>query len=133
GRQVAQQLGLGTSIDAAPELACDANTQLPTVSLSSPANGQSLQGEIQVQGQVSAPVNFNRWQLEIAPQGTTNYQVLPGFPQTAQQTAPNSVLMTWNTTTDPNVNYTLRLTVVSNDGGFIFRSVNIQINNPLTT
>lgn len=133
GRQVAQQLGLGTSIDAAPELACDANTQLPTVSLSSPANGQSLQGEIQVQGQVSAPVNFNRWQLEIAPQGTTNYQVLPGFPQTAQQTAPNSVLMTWDTTTVPNGNYTLRLTVVSNDGGFIFRSVNIQINNPLPT
>ena len=123
GRQVAQQLGLGTSIDAAPELACDPNTQSYRHLTAPPTARACRRGS--GTGQVSAPVNSTAGSWKSR-QGTANYQVCR-LPQTAQQTA-QLVLMTWihavpmATTRAP--------VVISNDGGFIFRSVNIQINNP---
>ncbi|MBK8139144.1 MAG: transglycosylase domain-containing protein [Chloroflexi bacterium] len=133
GRNTSQRLGLGSDPQAAPTAECDLNTQLPTASLTSPGNQQTLLGEVPIVGQVSVPVNFNRWQLEFAPQGSAQYQMLPGFPQQIQQPNVNSQLALWDTRTIPNGVYSLRMTVISNDGGYVYRGANVAINNPLPT
>lgn len=133
GRATAQRLGLGTTVEALPTDFCDQTTQYPTVGLSSPTNGQVLVGDVPIMGQVNVPANLNRWMLEIAPQGSTQFQTLQGVSQQAAVPEPNSTLATWDTTAMPNGNYTIRLSVYSNNGGVIYRSVTVQINNPLPT
>lgn len=133
GRNTAQRLGLGSDPQAAPTTECDVNTQLPIANIVSPANQQTVMGEVPIIGQVQVPANFNRWQLEFAPQGSAQYQLLPGFPQQAQQPNANSQIATWDTRTIPNGVYSLRMAVISNDGGYVYRGVNIAVNNPLPT
>lgn len=133
GRNLANQLGIGQNIAALPTSECDQNTQLPTVVINSPTAGQSLVGQVQITGQVSAPADFNRYTLEIAPQGTQNFTALPGFPTSSQQTTPGGVLGTWDTNTVTSGGYTLRLTAFSSNGGYVRRSVDVVVNNPTPT
>lgn len=132
GRPTAQRLGLPAVIESPPVASCDVNTQTPTANIVSPSPNQTLQGEVPIIGQVSAPANFNRYQMEYAPLNSTNFQTIGGFSQ-QQQPNPNSTLATWDTTTVPNGQYTLRLTVFSNEGGFIYRTVMVTVDNPLPT
>jgi hypothetical protein len=133
GRTYAQRIGLGTGVSGLPTAECDASTQIPTVEITAPGSGAQVQGEIQIIGQVAAPINFNRYDMEIAPVGTSSFQRLSGFPVNQQQPNPGSVLGTLDTRTIPNGTYTLRLSVYSNEGGFIYRTVDFVINNPTPT
>jgi hypothetical protein len=133
GRPYAQRIGLTENFASLPIAECDQNSVLPQVNLTSPVQGQEVIGNITVQGQVNAPANFNRYQLEVAPAGTQNFRMLPGFPQSAQQPNPSSILGTWDTTTLPNGQYQLRLSVIANDGGYLNRQVIVNVNNPPPT
>ncbi|MBC8170198.1 MAG: transglycosylase domain-containing protein [Anaerolineae bacterium] len=132
GRPTAQRLGLPAVIESPPTAACDVNTQIPSANIASPVPNQTLQGQVSILGQVSAPANFNRYQVEYAPINTQNFQTIGGFSQ-QQQPNPNSLLATWDTVNVPNGQYTLRLTVFSNEGGFVYRSVMVNLDNPLPT
>jgi membrane peptidoglycan carboxypeptidase len=133
GRPFAQRIGLNENFSSLPIAECDQNTVLPQVNITSPVQGQEVIGNVTVQGQVNAPANFNRYQLEIAPAGAQNFQMLPGFPQQTQQPNPNSILGTWDTTRIPNGQYQLRLSVVAADGGYMNRQVIVNVNNPPPT
>ncbi len=128
GRAYAQRIGLPQNIVPRPTLGCDVNTLLPTAVISSPVPNQPYQGQIDINGQVSAPPNFNRYTLEFAPVNTQNWQ--PITTSNVQQPMPNSVLGNWDTTAVPDGQYALRLGVFSNEGGFVFRTVTINVDNP---
>jgi membrane peptidoglycan carboxypeptidase len=133
GRSLAQRLGFSGVVTPLPSSECDQNTQFPTVSLSSPTPGQTVLGQVQILGQVSAAADFNRFTLEIAPQGSTTFTALAGFPTSSQQPTPGGLLATWDTTTVPSGNYTLRLTAISTTGGYLQRSVQVTVANPTPT
>lgn len=137
GAAYARRIGLPDSFTVLPLPACDVNTVVPQASITSPVQGQEVIGNIAILGQVNAPPNFSRYQLEVAP-GTQGgqFRVLPGFPQTIQQPNPNATLGTWDTTLEgqfPNGQYRLRLSVIAQDGGYIQRTVVVNVNNPIPT
>ncbi len=137
GAAFAQRIGLPSGFPTLPLAACDVNTVVPQASITSPVQGQEVIGNISILGQVNAPPNFSRYQLEVAP-GTQGgqFRVLPGFPQTIQQPNPNSTLGTWDTTLAgqfPNGQYRLRLSVIAQDGGYVNRTVVVNVNNPVPT
>lgn len=131
GQAFAQRIGLPRDFEALPLPACSQPIPL-TVELTTPANGQVIVGEITVRGQISAPPNFNRYQLEISPAGQDAFRPLPGFPQTSQQPAPDSPIGVWNTE-GLNGEYQIRLIAFSNEGGFVSRTNTVTINNPTPT
>lgn len=132
GRATAQRLGLPADLRGLPPGACDANTQLPVVNLTFPANGQEVIGPIDIRGQVTAPANFARYQVEYAPVNTDAFTIIGNFnPQ--QQPIPDGVLAQWDTRTVPNGDYRLRVAVFSIEGGFIYREITVRVNNPLPT
>jgi len=130
GNAYAQRVGLVVPIAPPPTASCDANTPIPVGAISSPAGGVTIQGVVAVLGQVNAP-NFGRYQLEYAPAGTENYQII-GSPMTATQPNANSTLGQWDTRTVSNGSYNLRLTVFANNSynGFITFTTPVTINNP---
>lgn len=130
---VATSLGFTANIEAPPTSACDINSITPLASITSPTNGAEVMGEIQILGQVSAADKFSRYELAFAPVGQNNFRLLPGFPINVQQPSPNSQLGTWDTRTVQNGQYQLRLTVIATDGGFVTRTITVNVNNPIPT
>jgi membrane peptidoglycan carboxypeptidase len=130
GRAYAQRIGLPETIISRPTAGCDVNTVLPTANVTGPTPNQSIQGPIDILGQVSAP-NLNRYTLEYAPLNTQSWVQIST--SNVAQPIPNSVLGRWDTTPIANGQYTLRLGVFSNEGGFVYRTVPVVINNPTPT
>src|SRR5690606_22225618 len=130
GAAYAQSIGLQTPVEQAPTGQCQPGQQLPQVHLSSPTQGQQVVGVVQFIGQVQAP-NFNRYQIEIAPIGSPeNFTIVSG-PTTTQQ--PNGVLGEWDSSTVPNGVYLIRLAAFANDGGYIYRVIQVGVNNVAPT
>lgn len=130
GQAFAQQNGLTGLSGTTPPAACSVNTQNPILALTSPTQGQSLQGNINVTGTVQA-VNFQQYSLDMAPaEQPNNFSVV--FGPTNQQVQ-NNVLGSIDTTRFPNGSYILRLAVYSTSNGYAYRTVQIVINNPLPT
>ena len=83
-------------------------------------------------GQVSAQ-GFNRYQLEYASVADPeNFTIFEG-PVATQHPNANSMLGTWDTTQLFNGDYFLRLAVFSADGGYLYRTEMVKVNNPLPT
>lgn len=133
GNAYAQRVGLVVPIAPPPTAACDANTPIPVGVISSPAGGVTIQGVVSILGQVNAP-DFGRYQLEFAPAGTENYQII-GMPITTAQPNANSILGQWDTRMVANGNYNLRLTVFANNAynGFITFTTPVTVSNPAAT
>lgn len=133
GNAYAQRVGLIVPIAPPPSASCDANTPIPVGAISSPAGGVTIQGVVSILGQVNAP-DFGRYQVEFAPAGTENYQII-GTPSTTLQANANSTLGQWDTRTVGNGNYNLRLTVFANNAynGFITFITPVTVNNPPAT
>jgi membrane peptidoglycan carboxypeptidase len=131
GRPVAQRLALPTPVRSVPQGACDQNTIVPTANITNPPSGATVQEIVQITGQVSAPANFNRYELAYAPVNSNNYASIGSF--NTQQTNPNSILAQWDTRGVPDGQYNLRLIVFSNDNGFVNRVIPINIDNPEPT
>jgi membrane peptidoglycan carboxypeptidase len=130
GAAYAQSIGLETPVEQAPTGQCQPGQQLPQVRMSSPTEGQQVQGIVPITGQVQAP-NFNRYQIEVATINSPDDFVIVSGPTAAQQ--PNGTLGQWDTTTVPNGVYRLRLAVFANDGGYIYKVIQIGVNNVAPT
>lgn len=125
GQVVAQQLGLPTPLEPVPQGECPAQQQ-PNIRITSPTDGQQVSGTINITGIVSA-LDFNRYQIELAPVGQDTFAIIS--PVNTSQVPNNGTLLQWNTTTVPNGIYRLRLAAFANNGGFIYKIVQIGVNN----
>ncbi|GAB4511639.1 MAG: hypothetical protein OHK0046_09990 [Anaerolineae bacterium] len=135
GRTVATRFNLTNPVIEAPEQRCDLNTPQPIANIASPNGGQIVQNTVPIQGQVSAS-DFQRYEIQVAPAGTQNFQpiLIDGQPfSTIQQPNPGATLATWDTRTIPNGDYTLRLGVFSQQGGFLYRTYQVTVANPQPT
>lgn len=131
GQAYARRVGLTPPVNPVPDRACDQSTPIPVARISNPSGGQTVMGTVTVNGQVNAE-GFNRYQLEVAAAGSNDYRSVAPVSQ-QQQPEANSVLGTWDTTTFPNGDYTLRLAVFANNGGYVFRTVAVRVDNPEPT
>lgn len=130
GQAYANQIGLPRPVQIAPSQACTLNTPIPVARLSAPGGGQTVQGVVQIRGQVSAD-GFNRFQLEYANLAQPDVFFPITGPFTQQQPAADSNIATWDTLGVPNGAYVIRLAVFSNTGGFLYRTVQpVTVNNP---
>jgi len=134
GQQYARAVELTTPVQQVPTAACTLNTTIPTVNMTRPVPNEQVQGNAYaIVGQVAAEA-FARYEFQYAPVNTDSFVAVPGITAvTQQQTTPGSTLATWDTTQIPNGQYTLRLAVFSQNNGFLYRDVPIQVNNPLPT
>ncbi|MCS6835993.1 MAG: transglycosylase domain-containing protein [Anaerolineae bacterium] len=127
GRAWAQRVGLPANAQPIPAQECQQGQTFPTIILNAPGpEGQPLSGTVTITGQVTA-TDFARFDLEFAPANSANFQRI--VTNTQQFPTPGSTLATWDTTAVPNGTYTLRLAAYSTRGGFIFRTVNVTLNN----
>ncbi len=129
GQAYARSIGLPVPVQPIPANECQQGQALPQAGLSSPPNGATLIGVVQLAGTVQAP-NFNRFQVEIAPANTNNFQIIAG---PYNQQVNGQIFGEWNTTNAPNGTYTMRLAVFANDGGFAYRTIQVNVNNPPPT
>lgn len=131
GRPTANLMGLPQTVLPLPTAACDLNTDLPVARIASPAEGSTLTGTVTILGAASAS-SFDSYQLEYAPSGSNNFTLIAG-PVRTQQPNQNSTLGEWNTTTVPNGQYTLRMTMNSQSGGFVRHAITVNVQNPTPT
>jgi hypothetical protein len=90
--------------------------QTPTPSITSPQNGETLRGQIQILGSMDAP-NFAS--AEIGFQFASDVADTWFSIQTFSQPIPDSALAVWDTTSVTDGDYKLRLRVYLQDGTFI--------------
>jgi membrane peptidoglycan carboxypeptidase len=132
GNQYAQRVGIPLPAEAPPTQACDVGTVIPSAAIIQPQGGQTVQGTLPIVGQVGAN-EFGRYEIQFAPANTESFQTIT----TATQPQPNAgaTLATWDTTSVPNGQYTIRLAVFANNAnnGFVYRTVSVNVNNPLPT
>lgn len=126
GRSWAQRVGLPTDARPMPMQECQQGQTFPTVLLNSPTDNLSVSGTLTITGQISA-ADFARFDIEFAPQNSANFIRIASSNQ--QYPSAGSTLTTWDTTAIPNGIYTLRLAAYSVRNGYIFRTVNVQVNN----
>jgi membrane peptidoglycan carboxypeptidase len=131
GQPTAARLGLPIPFEIAPQGACDLNTDVPIARINFPPENQTVMGNVQVTGSATAsPQSFSRYQLEVAPVGSDTFTIIHGPVTTAQ---PSGVLGTWDTTDFTNGPYILRLAMFAQNGGYLYRTVTVNVNNPLPT
>ncbi len=133
GAADAQRLGIATgTVTTVPTDVCSVNTEVPIARILSPTEGQVITtGPTQVVGTASASQTFNRYQLEYASAAQPTVFTIIGGPVTTPQNS--GVLGTWNTQQMPNGAYILRLAMFSNSGGYLYRTVNVNIVNAVPT
>jgi len=129
GAADAQRLGITTgTVTSVPTDVCSVNTEVPIARILSPTEGQVITtGPIQVFGTASATQTFNRYQIEYASATQPTVFTIIGGPLTTAQNS--GVLGTWNTQQLPTGAYILRLAMFSNSGGYLYRTVNVNIVN----
>ncbi len=123
GRAYAQANSLPTN--APPTGECAVGQIIPQVGLSAPTDGATVTETVSFVGTVQAD-QFNRYQIEIAPVGSNEYRIIAGPYATQGQ---NIELGRWDSRNVTNGQYVVRLAVFSNQGGFIYRTITILINN----
>lgn len=134
GQAWARRLGLPLPMQPPPSGACELGTTIPTARIIDPFENKTVEGVISITGQVAAsPQEFSRYQLEYADVNAPTTFRLIGEAHTEQQPNAGSVLGTWDTRTVPNGTYILRLAVFSNSGGYLYRTVRINVNNVAPT
>lgn len=134
GQAYARRLGLPLPFEVAPTSECALGSIIPTARIVDPFDNKTVSGLVNITGQVSAnPQEFNRYQLEFASaQSPDAFQPIGQF-STQQQPNAGAPLGTWDTTAIPNGTYILRLTMISNAGGYLHRTVTVNVNNVLPT
>ncbi len=102
-----------------------AQAAIPPV-ITSPTEGQVLQGQVQVNGVTDIP-NFASAELDFGydPDPTGTWFIL----QSGLQPVAGALLATWDTTTITDGNYVLRLRVVLLDGSAQDASVKVSVRN----
>ncbi len=133
GAADAQRFGINTgTVTTVPTDVCSVNTEVPIARILSPTEGQVITtGPTQIFGTASATQTFNRFQLEYASAVQPTVFTIIGAPSTTPQNS--GLLATWNTQQLPNGAYILRLAMFSNSGGYLYRTVNVNIVNAVPT
>ena len=110
--------------------------QDPAFSISSPQPGETLRGQIQIQGRMEAP-NFSSAELAFTFDASASDPAASWFPiQTFPQPVTNPAIAVWDTTAITDGNYALRLRVFLQDGTFqdvLVNDLRIRNNEPLPT
>jgi membrane peptidoglycan carboxypeptidase len=132
GKNILTQLGISFQLEPRPTQSCQTGTVLPTVRIMSPSSDVVVKETVVITGQISAQ-NMNHWQLSVSPQNANSFTQITESARTDLVPNPNSTLGEWNSRGIENGFYTLRLEVYANDGGFIYRDINIVVNNPPAT
>ena len=129
GQAYAESMGLSLPASPPPTGACIQGQGLPVVSVSAPNAGAVLRGLVEIRGQAQAP-DFSHYELLFAraDQPESFQPISASLVQIPQH---GGLLGTWDTASIPTGSYTLRLLVTSTEGGFIERSLNVLIDNPL--
>ena len=115
GQAWAGERGIAVPLQPVPTQGCGPDTRPATVNISSPVNGQSVGGLVEVYGTVFMP-RFNRYQLEYAVGSNPLAWGIADGPYTTQPTG-NVRLAVWNTQGLPPGLYTLRILVIDSQGG----------------
>jgi membrane peptidoglycan carboxypeptidase len=130
GAQYAESVGIELPVRSVPTTFCEFGSPIPVVNVFEPQGGQTIQSRTEIKGQVSAQ-NFHRYQIEFAPlTDPENFAMIEG-PIYTQYADPNSTLGWWDTTQVENGDYILRLAVFSTDGGYLYRTAMVRVNNPM--
>jgi membrane peptidoglycan carboxypeptidase len=127
GQQFLTLLGLPRDLSAAPQGECQQGQALPTIRLNFPTQGAVVTGDSVITGQISAP-DLQRWELQLAPAGTDNFTPITQA-NTQQIPTAGTQLASWNSRSVTNGSYTLRLAAYSASGGYIFRDVQVVVDN----
>jgi membrane peptidoglycan carboxypeptidase len=131
GQQLLGLLGLPNNLSAAPQGECAQGQALPTIRLNFPTTGSVATGDLVITGQISAP-DLQRWELQLAPAGSDSFSPITQA-NTQQILTAGTQLTSWNSRSVTNGTYTLRLAAYSASGGYIFRDVQITVENVLPT
>jgi hypothetical protein len=132
GQPTAAQLGLPPNPQPPPTAACDVNTVRPNVRITQPADGQTVEGAINIIG-FATGTDLASYQIELIPAANPGQIFIVAGPFT-NQVPTEGVLAQFNTAQFPSgQQYTLRLNARSTAGGFILRDTRIIINNPTPT
>lgn len=129
GQLWAQRLGIELPVEAAPEGQCTAGMALPQINITSPGNGATVSGTVNITGIASAP-DFNRYELQIASLNQPDQYRLFG---SSNAQVNNGTLGTLDTAQLTNGLYRVRLAAFSNSGGSIFREIQLGVNNVAPT
>ena len=131
GQRWATDRGISLPVQPVPTDSCNANLQQPIISMDWPIPNAEVQGVVEVQGRVLV-YNFNRYQLEFGI-GTNPqvFQIVDGPYQIQHNNT--EFLGRWDASLQPNGQYTLRLKVITNDGGFANLDHVVLVNNPVAT
>ena len=98
--------------------------QSPTAAITSPANGATLSGKVDIQGTANGPA-FGTYKVEF--KSATDWVLTDGVIHDSAVT--NGKLVTWDTTTVADGNYDLRLLVANVDGQYITTQISVKVDN----
>lgn len=112
-------------LEQPPTGECTQNQPQPVISISQPANQQTVSGLVQVFGTVFIP-EFNRYQLEVGIGfQPTEWRIVDG--PIASLPGQNTFLGRWDTSQFPPGDYTLRLLAIDNSGRFADVKVPVRV------
>ncbi len=118
------------TIQNMPQAACDQNTEVPIARVITPTDNQTVSGVVQINGSATA-TTFSRYQLEVASAASPKTFTIISGPSTTPQTS--GLLGQWNTTSLPNGSYILRLAMFAANGGYLYRTVTVNVVNAVPT
>ncbi len=102
--------------------------QGPTATITSPANGATVGGQVPITGTAAGPnFSFYLMQFRLGDQWTLVDATVHNTPVTTTGT-----LATWDTTQYPDSSYDLRLLVADKSGQFITSTVSVKVDNTKT-
>ncbi len=131
GRQWAAARGIAVPARPVPTQACDANIQQPIINVDFPLANGEVEGVVEVRGRVVV-YDFRSYQLEYGVGAAAqNFTVVDG--PYAVSHANSEFLGRWDVSQLPNGPYTLRLSVLTNGGGYAVLDIPVQVDNPIAT
>ena len=132
GASWATSRGLELPVMPPPTEECSPNEPRPFVVISVPAEGQTVQGTIQLRGAVTMP-DFNRYEVRYGVSHQPEAFSQPILVETAQRPEGESILGEFDTRQLENGPYTLRLVAIDVYGRDVRRDIHITVNNPQPT
>jgi hypothetical protein len=98
--------------------------QAPTAAITSPANGATISGKVDITGTANG-VAFGTYKVEF--KSATDWVLTDGVIHDSAVT--NGKLVTWDTTTVADGNYDLRLLVSDVSGQYITTQISVKVDN----
>ncbi|MBN1681270.1 MAG: transglycosylase domain-containing protein [Anaerolineae bacterium] len=132
GNAWADSRGLELPLMPPPNEACNPNEVRPTVVLSFPPEGMTVEGVLPLRGAITMP-DFNRYEVRYGVSYEAEAFSQPVIVEVGQRSDADSLLGQIDTRGMENGPYTLQLVAIDNYGRSVTREVHITINNPQPT